>query len=108
MSENPYQPYGQTPPPYGYGYGYAPPRDHPQATTVLVLGILGLLLCQVLAPFAWIMGGRVLREIDAAGGAIGGRGSVNAGRICGIIGTVMLALSIAVSLLVVVLVVASS
>jgi uncharacterized membrane protein YjgN (DUF898 family) len=100
VSENPYQPYGQVPPPYGY----APPRDHPQGTTVLVLGILGLVLCQVLSPFAWVMGNRVIREIDLSNGAIGGRSSANAGRICGIIGTVLLGLSV---LLVVVLVVAT-
>lgn len=86
--------YGQP----GYGaagpYGHAPAPDHPQSTTVLVLGILGLVLCQILAPFAWIMGKRVVGEIDASGGSIGGRSSANAGRICGIIGTVLIGLSI--------------
>ncbi|MCH8971439.1 MAG: hypothetical protein IH918_05050, partial [Acidobacteria bacterium] len=36
----------------------ADPHQYPepsQATTILVLGILGLILCQVLAPFAWVM-----------------------------------------------------
>ncbi len=40
------------------------------------------------------MGNRVLREIDSSGGAIGGRGSVQAGRICGIVATVLLALGV--------------
>jgi hypothetical protein len=85
-----------TPPPYG-GYPappYFPPRDHPSSTTVLVLGIVGLVACQVVSPFAWTMGNRVVREIDASGGQLGGRSAANAGRICGIIGTVLLGLSV--------------
>jgi hypothetical protein len=86
----------QPPPqqPYGYGQPYYPPQDHPQTTTVLVLGILGLVVCQVMSPIAWIMGNRVLREIDASGGRYGGRGNVNAGRICGIIGTVLIGITL--------------
>ncbi|MFF2553880.1 DUF4190 domain-containing protein [Nocardia sp. NPDC058058] len=82
------------PPPPGYqpppGYYGAPPPDHPQAVTVLVLGILSLVLCQVIGPVAWVMGRRVRDEIDASRGAIGGRGMVNAGYICGIIATGLL------------------
>jgi uncharacterized membrane protein YjgN (DUF898 family) len=78
--------YPAPPPPAGY----QPRPNHPQATTVLVLGILGIALCNVLGPFAWSMGNRVVREIDASGGALGGRDSANIGRICGIIGTVIL------------------
>jgi hypothetical protein len=86
-------PYGQ---PNAYGQQPYPPYavDHPQTTTVLILGILGLILCSVLAPFAWVMGNRVVREIDASQGQLGGRSSANAGRICGIIGSVLLALSL--------------
>jgi uncharacterized membrane protein YjgN (DUF898 family) len=83
----PPNPYG--PPPVGFG---AP--EHPQATTVLILGILGLVLCGVLAPFAWVMGNRVVREIDASPGRYGGRSSANAGRICGIVGTILLGFSL--------------
>jgi len=96
----------QTPPP-GYpqapGYppqGYAPmaPQqyapDHPRATTSLVLGILGVVLCQVVAPFAWVIGKRTVNEIDASGGRMGGRGSAQAGYILGIVGTVLLGLGL--------------
>ena len=114
MSENAPPPYGEQQPPnyYGgqqpppgyppYGYGqspYAAPPDHPSTTTVLILGILGLVACQVLSPFAWVMGNRVVREIDASGGQLGGRSMANAGRICGIIGTVLLIFSVALVLL---------
>ena len=39
--------------------------EQSQATTILVLGILGLILCQVLAPFAWVMGNGELAAIDS-------------------------------------------
>ncbi|MFI5714640.1 DUF4190 domain-containing protein [Nocardia sp. NPDC051750] len=78
------------PPAYGYpGYG-PPPPDHPQTTTVLILGIIGLVFCQFCAPFAWVMGKKALNEIDASGGAIGGRGNVQVGYVLGIIGSVVL------------------
>lgn len=79
--EPPYQPY--YPP-------YRPPPDHPQATTALVLGILGVVVCQVLGPFAFVIGRKAVREIDASGGMLGGRGNAQAGYVLGIVGIVML------------------
>jgi uncharacterized membrane protein YjgN (DUF898 family) len=91
-NQPPYQPNQPYQPPYQPQYQVLP--DHPQATTVLVLGILGLVLCGLIAPFAWAMGNRVLAEIDASRGMIGGRGSANAGRIMGIIGTALIILGV--------------
>ena len=91
------QPYGQPQPtvPYGQPQMYAPiVPDHPQATTVLILGIVGIVACGLAAPFAWVMGNRVVAEIDASGGQLGGRSSANAGRICGIIGTILIGLGL--------------
>lgn len=65
-----------------------------QATTILVLGIIGIILCQVLGPIAWVMGNNELAAIDAGRRTPENRGTANAGRILGIIGTVLLALSI--------------
>jgi hypothetical protein len=93
----------QYPPPPPYG---PPPTNHPQATTILVLGILSLVVCGLLGPFAWSMGSRALREIDASQltpSPLGGRESVNIGRICGIVGTVLLVLGLAFGLLLVVI-----
>ncbi len=91
---------------YGGGqYGGEPPR-HPSATTVLVLGILGLVVCGVLAPFAWIKGNGVLREIDAAPGRYSGRDQVSIGRILGIIGTALLAFGLVVFVLFLIIAVA--
>jgi hypothetical protein len=60
----------------------------------MVLGILGLVACQVISPFAWSMGKTTLAEIDASGGRLGGRGAAQAGYICGIVGTVLLGLAL--------------
>jgi hypothetical protein len=84
------------PPPPGYHGGYAgvPRPQHPQATTSLVLGILGVVLCQVLGPFAWAMGSKAVREIDASQGALDGRGLAVAGKVLGIVATAILALAL--------------
>ena len=91
------QPYGQQGQPYGpYGTGvpWGPPADHPKAATILILGILGFALCQFVSPFAWVMGGRVKREIAASNGTVGGAGIVNAGYILGIVGSCILGLGV--------------
>lgn len=92
-------PYGQPP------MGYAP--DHPKATTALVLGILGLVVCGVIAPFAWRIGRRTLDEIDGSHGQLGGRGTAQAGYVLGIIGTVVLLLGLLGGLLLMALTIAS-
>ena len=94
------------PPGYGPGYGPAGPvqyaPDHPQATMALVLGVLGLLLCQILGPVAWAIGRRTVAEIDASNGTLGGRGAAQAGMVMGIISTVLLGLALVVLLVLVV------
>lgn len=86
----PYQPYY---PPYA-----PPPPDHPQATTALVLGIVGVVVCQVLGPFAFVMGRKAVREIDASGGTLGGRSNAQAGYVLGIVGMVMLGIGLLILL----------
>ncbi len=97
MSETPTPPEPTNPqwqqPPAAHGYSpMAPP--HPQATTVLVLGILGLVVCGLLGPFAWSTGNRVIREIDASGGSMSGRENANIGRILGIVSTALLGITL--------------
>jgi hypothetical protein len=76
-------------------YGGGGTKEHPKGTTVLVLGILSLVCCGLLGPVAWGIGNRAKREIDAEPGTMWtNKGNVTAGRICGIIGTVVLALQI--------------
>ena len=69
-----------------------------QATTVLVLGILGIVICGVLGPFAWVMGNRELQAIDSGMRPPENRSTANAGRILGIIGTVLLGIGLLVFL----------
>lgn len=104
------------PPPQQYAYppqGYAQPApqgyamDHPKATTSLVLGILGVVLCSIVAPFAWSMGKKTLTEIDASGGQLGGRGSAQAGYVLGIVGTVLLAVGIVFLIIYVIIIIAA-
>jgi hypothetical protein len=97
--DEPTQPWQQQPVYGGYGgptppgqASYGPVPDHPQATTALVLGILGIVLCQVIAPFAWSTGKKAVDQIDASGGRLGGRGMAQAGYVMGVIGTVLLGL----------------
>ena len=95
----PQQGYGQ-----GYAQGYAQPfpsaPNHPSANTALVLGIVALgggFVCglPILAgPFAWYVGAKVKREIDAEPMRYGGRGEANAGMILGIVATSLLALAV--------------
>lgn len=65
-----------------------------QATTVLVLGILGLVTSGVLGPFAWSMGNKELAAIDSGRRAPENRGTANAGRILGIIGSILLIIGV--------------
>jgi uncharacterized membrane protein YjgN (DUF898 family) len=98
-------PYGN-PPPNQYGappYGFGAP-EHPQATLVLILGIVGIVVCGLVAPFAWVMGNRVVKEIDASNGQLGGRSQAQAGRICGIVGTALIGLGLLVGVAAVVIV----
>ncbi len=82
---NPYQPYGAY-------QAYVTPPQHPRATTAFVLGLLGLVLCPPVGIGGVVIGGRVRREIDAAGGQWGGRGLATAGWVLGIISVVLLGL----------------
>jgi predicted Zn finger-like uncharacterized protein len=69
-----------------------------RGTLILVLGILGLVVCIFLAPFAWIMGNHDLAEMRSGRMDREGEGQTNAGRICGIIGTVLFGLLVALNL----------
>jgi hypothetical protein len=61
-----------------------------RSAVILVLGILSLVLCAPLGIFAWLMGNGDLRQMDAGTMDPAGRSVTNAGRICGIIGTLLM------------------
>lgn len=77
--------------------GYQGSGSYPeasQAVLVLVLGIIGLVLCQITAPIAWSMGNTELRAIDSGLRPPENRGLANVGRVLGIVGTVLLILGV--------------
>jgi hypothetical protein len=71
---------------------------HPQGTTVLVLGILSFFCFGiVLGPIAWILGQKAMSQIESdPTTTYTNRSQVNAGRICGIIGTCLSILQIVI------------
>jgi hypothetical protein len=86
-------------PQQGYGGGYGGQIEHPQGTTVLILGVLGIVACQIVAPFAWVMGNKALEEIDRDPLRYSNRSNVNLGRILGMVGSIILGLGIVGSVL---------
>jgi hypothetical protein len=80
------------------------PASSGNATMALVLGIVGLLgsmgacccclswLLGLCAPAGWYLGSQELHAIRAGRSPASGEGTARAGMICGIIGTVLMAL----------------
>ena len=68
------------------------PQNAPGAVAALVLGILGILVCPLLGPFAWLYGRRGEQAVDASGGLLAGRGLATAGKVLGIVGTLLIVL----------------
>jgi len=56
-----------------------------RGTTILVLGILGIVCCFICGIIAWVMGNNDLKEIDAGIMDPEGRGLTQAGKICGMV-----------------------
>ena len=70
-----------------------------RGTTVLVLGILGLVVCQVCGIIAWVMANKDLPKMEAGTMDPEGLGQTKAGKICGIISVILLAVIIVVYVL---------
>ncbi len=66
---------------------------------ILVLGILGLIVCVPLGIAAWIMGGNDLKEMDAGTMDPAGRGNTQAGKICGMIATILMIVGFVIGIL---------
>jgi hypothetical protein len=85
-----------TPPAYSPGAampGMLPAGVQPhRGTTILVLGILGLVCCIICGIIAWVMGNNDLRQMAAGTMDRSGEGATKAGKICGMI-SVLLALA---------------
>ncbi len=66
----------------------------------MVLGILGIVLCQVVGIAAIIVGKQANEEIAASGGQLGGEGMAKAGIIMGWVAVALLALSVGILFLI--------
>jgi len=71
-----------------------PQSSSTQAVTALVLGILGVVCCGLLAPIAWYMGTQEQKAIREGRSPAAGDGLAKAAVILGIIGSILLVLSI--------------
>jgi len=70
------------PPPYGYG---APGMRPHRGGAILALGICGFISCAITGIIAWALGSSDLKAMQAGHMDATGRGSTNAGKICGIV-----------------------
>jgi hypothetical protein len=76
--------------PSAHTNSYGRPLKPHRATAVLVLGILGLVVCTICGIIAWVMGNNDLREMAAGRMDRSGEGMTRAGRICGMIATILM------------------
>ena len=77
--------------------GFGRPRYYQphRGTLILVLGILGLTVCGICGIVAWVMGNNDLRAMAAGHMDPAGRGLTQAGRICGMITTILMLVGLA-------------
>jgi hypothetical protein len=73
---------------------------------ILVFGILGLVVCMPLGIVAWVMGSGDLKKMDAGLMDPEGRGITQAGKIIGMVATILTIVGIALWFLLVFLVIA--
>ena len=79
-----------------------------RAVVILVFGILSFAVCPFFGVVAWVMGNNDLREMDNGWMDPSGRDMTQAGRICGMVGTGVLALQLIVIILVVLVAIAGN
>jgi hypothetical protein len=70
-----------------------------RGTLILILGILGITFCAPLGIAAWIMGSADIKEMDSGTMDASGRSLTHAGKICGIIGTIVTIIAVVVAML---------
>ncbi|WP_151525623.1 DUF4190 domain-containing protein [Serinicoccus kebangsaanensis] len=85
-------PYARPP---GGPWGPQGTNIHPRGTVALVLGILSCCGMAILGPVAWAIAHASLREAQASPYPVTNLGHLTAARILGMVGTGMLALSVA-------------
>ncbi|MBI5723044.1 MAG: protein kinase [Planctomycetes bacterium] len=71
-----------------------------RGTAVLVLGILGMVTCAICGIIAWVMGNADLKAMKEGRMDPAGRGSTQAGKICGMISVILSIIGLAAGILV--------
>ena len=70
-----------------------------RGTLILIFGILSLVICAPLGIAAWVMGSGDMKEMDAGTMDPTGRGTTQAGKICGMIGTILMIIGVVIFIL---------
>jgi hypothetical protein len=83
----------RVPSPFPSGAPAGPPQAS-KATMAVVMGVLGIICCGFLAPVAWYLGNEELKSIDAGRISETNRGMAQVAKILGIIGSILLALTL--------------
>lgn len=110
------QSYGSAPDPQGYqpqpysagpsGGVYAQPYgtlpEHPQGTTILVLGIVGFFVT-ICAPIAWYMGSKAQKEMRASGVHYANEQNIAIGKILGMVLTILAIIGLVVGIIAIVI-----
>ncbi len=94
QSPNPYGPPGYGPPMYP---GMLPVDQSDGGTSVLIWGVLGIAFCQLCAPIAWLKGNAYVQSCQAMGVRPSSAGT--AGRVLGMVGTALFALTFVVMII---------
>ena len=77
-------------------YGALP--EHPQGTTILVLGIVGLFVT-ICAPIAWYMGSKAQKEIAASGQHYSNEQNIAIGKIIGMVLSILAIVGIVIAII---------
>jgi hypothetical protein len=104
MTDPAYQP---APPAQPCSAGGAYPEAS-QATLALILGIVGLLVFSPLGPFAWWLGGKEKKAIDAGRRDPANRGQAVGGWVLGIITTIFLVLGVVIGVIFIIIGIAAA
>lgn len=93
----------QMPPTYPNPMGQPTGMKPHRGTMILVFGILGFVVCFIFGIVAWVMGNADMKEMDAGTMDPTGRGMTQAGKICGMISTILAACIIVLYLIIIII-----
>lgn len=97
---------GYQPQPYPSGGAYVQPYgtlpEHPQGTTILVLGIVGFFIT-ICAPIAWYLGSKAQKEIAASGQHYANEQNIKIGKILGMVLTILAIVGIVIAIIIIVI-----